>query len=170
MSLIAVIQGVAVKRSLDAAGMEVVDFLADADEDNDGIDSDPSDGINNNPEHDPCHQSDTTLHGPDGRPLDPYKVPYIVVPPAIIERTRGIVLGSHVELYNITNGQHCFAVVGDVGPHTKIGELSPAAAKLLGLHITAFNGESRHIIRYVIHVGRPAIINGVAYRLQPWRS
>lgn len=144
------------------AGEEMVEFVADADQDNDGS--------GGNPEHDPYHQADTALHDPEGKALNAYQVPFIVVPPVVCQRTVAKVLGSLVRAEHMVTGAVCDAVVGDIGPKRKIGELSPAAAKLLGLHLTAFNGESRHVIRYTIYVGRPATINGVAYQLQSYHS
>lgn len=160
MPAIGTIQSVTIFRTFEGLN-EIVEFIADADEDNDGS--------GGNPEHDPCHQDDTTLHGPDGRPLNAYKVPFIVVPPLICEQTKGVVLGSMAFVRNITTGQTTPAVVGDIGPRHKIGEISPACAKRVGLHITAFSGEERHIVHYRILVGKPAMVDGVTYSLKPYR-
>jgi hypothetical protein len=63
--------------------------------------------------------------------VDSETVPYIVVPPMIIERTKGIVCGS---LARATyNDKSVDGVVADRGPRTKIGELSIAAARALGI-------------------------------------
>lgn len=159
-SIIATIQDVPINLIEGPAGEEVVEFVADADQDNDGI--------GGNPEHDPYHQNDTTLHDPSGKALNAYQVSFIVVPPVVCQQTKGKVLGSMARLENLQTGKITDAVVGDIGPKRKIGELSPAAAKQLGLRITAFSGESRKIVRYTIFVGKPATINGVTYGLKSY--
>jgi hypothetical protein len=63
--------------------------------------------------------------------VDAETVPYIVVPPMIVKRTVGVVRGclSRVSY----RGQHVECVVADLGPANKIGELSIAAARKLGI-------------------------------------
>lgn len=155
------IGGVVITRVINVFG-EVVHFVSDADQDNDGS--------GGNPEHDPCHQNDTTLHGPDGRALNAYKVPFVVVPPLVCQKTKGIVLGSECLLTNKSNGKQTLCVVGDIGPRTKTGEMSPEAAKRIGAKITAFNGDERRIYDYEIRVGKPAVIDGVRYSLRPYHG
>lgn len=161
--IIDTIQNVEINLIEGAAGEEVVEFVADMDIDNDGS--------GGNPEHDPYHQDDTTLHDPQGRPLDAYHVPFIVVPPVICQETRGRVLGSQARVENTHTGEVCDAVVGDIGPRKKIGEASPACAKLLSVNPNArTGGEERHIIRYTIFVENPATINDITYQLQSYPS
>ena len=160
---IGVIQGVRIEYTRDIYGREFAYFVADAD-----IDCDGSGG---NPDNDPWFQPDTTLHDPFGRPLNAYRVPFVVVPPIICRRTRGMVLGSECLLTHTLTKRQVLCVVGDIGPTRKIGEISPAAARAIGVNPNArFGGESRHIIDYEIRVGKPAVINGVAYRLKPYHG
>jgi hypothetical protein len=159
--IIGTIQGVDIHLIEGHAGEEVVEFTADADIDNDGS--------GGNPDNDPYHQDDTTLHDPVGVALNACTVPFIVVPPVVCQKTKGKVLGSACAVTNILTSQYCEAVVGDIGPRRKIGELSPAAAKQIGVNPNArTGGEERHIIRYTIYVGKPAVLDGVTYQLKSY--
>jgi hypothetical protein len=145
------------------SGIEFVAFLSDAD-----IDCDGSGG---NPDHDPYFQPDTSLHGPNGQPLNAYEVPFIVVPPLVCERTRGKVLGSQARVLNITNHKGCKSVVGDIGPRSKTGEVSVECARRLGLDPNPnHGGTSERIIYYSIDVGVPAVVDGVTYALKSYKA
>lgn len=70
--------------------------------------------------------------------VDSETIPYIVVPPLIIQETKGIVCGC---LARVTyNQQSVDCVVADRGPSGKIGELSIAAAKAIGIPSSPRNG------------------------------
>ena len=58
--------------------------------------------------------------------VDAETVPYIVVPPLIIQKTMGIVRGCKAQVTFRSRSVEC--VVADRGPSNKIGELSIAAA------------------------------------------
>jgi hypothetical protein len=119
---------------------------------------------------DPCAQRDTSLHW-RGKALNADEDRYIVVPPAIIQGVKGIVLGCQAHAKNIKNGHETEAVVGDVGPHKKIGEVSVATAKALGINPSPTSGGvDEHIIEYTIRPGVAATVNGKAYTLQPYRK
>jgi hypothetical protein len=124
-----------------------------------------ADGIG--PSHgDPDKQNDTSLHH-NGQPLNADVDQYIVVPPAIIAGVKPIVLGSQAHVTNTGNGKTCAAVVGDVGPHRKLGEISVACAKALGIPSSPVSGGvDEHVIKYVIEPGVPAVVNDVTYQLQ----
>lgn len=158
-TILETIQGAEITLLTDeATGQEIVDFVADMDVD--------CDGSGGNPHHDPCFQPDTRLHF-QGKALHAETVPYVVVPPVVLRRTRGKVLGSACEVTNTLNGKSTVAVVGDSGPTRKIGEGSPALCEALGLDPNPnHGGTSDRIIRYRIYVGRPAVVNGVTYDLQ----
>lgn len=64
--------------------------------------------------------------------VDSETVPYIVVPPIIIQNTAGIVRGCKARV--TFHGQSVDCVVADSGPRDKIGELSIAAARALGFN------------------------------------
>lgn len=103
---------------------------------------------------------------------DPYRyvdsetVPYVVVNNPIRNGARGIVLGCQAQLTNLENGKIVSAVVADTGPKSKIGEISIAAAKALGLRSDPKDGGTeRKIIKYELWPGVAAEVNGVTYRL-----
>lgn len=70
--------------------------------------------------------------------VDSETVPYIVVPPLIINKTVGIVRGCKARV--TWNGVSVDCVVADRGPTKKIGELSIAAARAVGLPPSPRNG------------------------------
>jgi hypothetical protein len=125
-----------------------------------------ADGIG--PSHgDPDKQDDTSLHH-NGQALNADVDQYIVVPPAIIAGVAPIVLGSQACVTNALNGNTCKAVVGDIGPHRKLGEISVACAKALGIPSSPVSGGvDEHVVEYVIEPGVAAVVNGVTYQLQP---
>lgn len=63
--------------------------------------------------------------------VDSETVPYIVVPSLIVQRTAGIVRGCRARVTWKSKSVEC--VVADRGPSGKIGELSIAAARAVGL-------------------------------------
>jgi hypothetical protein len=63
--------------------------------------------------------------------VDAETVPYIVVPPLIVQATAGVVRGCKARVTRAGRSVDC--VVADRGPRTKIGELSIAAARAIGL-------------------------------------
>lgn len=156
MRIVVTIQGCEILQHEDGH----VSFLADAD-----IDCDGSGG---NPDNDPYFQPDTTLHR-NGRALNAYAESFIVVPPSIIKGVVPVVLGCKARVLYRKTGIYRDAVVGDVGPRTKIGELSVALAKRLGIpHNPNYGGESDfRLVLYEIWPGIPATVDGLDYQLQP---
>lgn len=151
------IQNVPLLLIRDAAG-EWVEWTADMDVD--------CDGTGGNPFLDPYFQPDTRLHF-QGRALHAETVPYVVVPPSVLAKTSGKVLGALCECWNIVNENYALAVVGDSGPRTKIGEGSPKLCELMGLDPNPNHGGcSDFRIRYRVHVGKAALIDGVQFELQ----
>jgi len=138
-----------------------VSYMAKAAVDSDGIG--PSHG-------DPDWQGDTSLHH-NGNALNADVDKYIVVPPAIINGVGPVVLGSQARVINRKTMLTTAAVVGDIGPHAKLGEISVACARALGINPSPVNGgEDSHCIHYEITPGLPAVVDGVAYSLQPSRA
>ena len=128
------------------------------------IDTDGAPNSHGNPNHQSC-----TSLTQEGKAINADTVPYVVVPPLGLMGVKGTVLGCMVEALNLTNGRETVAVVGDVGPPDKIGEVSPECACRLGLSGDPFKGgEDRHVIQYTIHPGVPAVVDGVVYSLQPF--
>jgi hypothetical protein len=141
---------------------DIVRFIGNAD-----IDCDGSGG---NPDHDPYFQPDTTLHY-HGKALNAYEVPYVVVPPIVCKKTRGKVLGCRCYVVNLVNSLVMETVVGDVGPRSKVGEMSPAAAEALGLDGNPNHGGTEDfLIYYEIYPNVPAIVGGITYDLQSYHA
>jgi hypothetical protein len=70
--------------------------------------------------------------------VDAETIPYIVVPSLIIQKTVGIVRGCKARVTWKNKFVEC--VVADRGPSNKIGELSIAAARAVGLPFSPRNG------------------------------
>jgi hypothetical protein len=137
-----------------------VHFVADADIDSDGG------GLSHG---DPDFQPDTALHR-NGQPLNSDVDRYIVVPPVICQSVADIVLGAKAMVTNRRNGITCAAVVGDIGPKNKDGEISIALAKALNINPDPVRGgEDSAVIEYLIYPGTPAEVLGITYPLQPYR-
>lgn len=135
-----------------------VSFVGDADIDCDG---------GPNPLKDPFWQSDTALHHL-GKPINSELVPGIVVPPEILNGVKPIVLGCKAQVTNRKTGKTELAVVFDVGPHSKVGEISPALAKLIGVNPNPINGgEDDPVLLYELWPGIPAVVKNITYTLQP---
>lgn len=129
------------------------------------------DGDGSGPSHgDPCFQSDTTLHF-NGKALNAEVDRFIVLPPAIVKSVPGIVLGSQAFVMNVRNGKSTYAVVGDIGPKHKLGEISSATAVALGLSGNPNSGGTDDfILNFTVWPGKPAIVEGKQYSLQAWRT
>lgn len=126
------------------------------------VDCDGSD----NRHGDPCWQADTSLHH-DGKPLDAESVPYVVVPPLVLQAVSGIVLGCQAQVTNTVTGKRTKAVVGDVGPRRKLGEASCECARRVGLDGNPNRGGTdQHIVLYEIFPGTAAAVDGVTYTLK----
>jgi hypothetical protein len=90
--------------------------------------------------HDPTRQYDTNLHDANGKALDSTKVPWIVLPLVNKANTlqgAGVRLGDLAYIWREnSHGEvthSCFAVYADLGPNSKLGEISIRAAELLGV-------------------------------------
>ncbi len=125
------------------------------------------DGDGIGPSHgDPDWQNDTSLHQ-NGQALNSDTDRYVVVPPAIRDGVKGVVLGCQAYVVNTRNGMSTEAVVGDIGPHVKLGEISIACAKALGIASSPTSGGvDAHVIFYHIIPGQPAVVSGKSYQLQ----
>lgn len=87
--------------------------------------------------------------------VDSETVPYIVVPPLIIQHTVGAVRGCKARVS--LNGLAVNCVVADKGPRTKIGEISIAAARAIGVNPSPrTGGTNAPEILYELWPGVPA--------------
>lgn len=122
-----------------------------------------SDGVG--PHHGDLTAQNETTYKPD---LNADIDRYIVVPPAIRDGVVGVVIGCQATLINKVNGMSTAAVVGDIGPHKKLGEISCACAKALGLNPSPVDGGTDdHIIHYLLIPGQAAVVGDKTYELQP---
>ena len=151
MKVIAVIEGEQIVEADDNS----VRWMAKAAIDSDGV----------GPHHGDHTAQDETTYKPD---LNADVDRYIVVPPAIRNGVKGVVMGCLAHVTDTRSGRHTAAVVGDVGPRKKIGEISCACASAIGLNPSPVSGGvDEHVIEYVIFPGVPAVVNGTQYHLQP---
>lgn len=132
------------------------------------------------------------LSGPDGRPLvlpngvipsktayrwngmssfdpaayvDAETVPYVVISPLIRQKARGIVLGCKAVV--TWDGYSTEAVVADIGPRNRIGEISIECARRL--HIPSSprtGGMEDRTVKYELWPDVPALISGSTYELK----
>jgi hypothetical protein len=94
--------------------------------------------------------------------VDAESVPYIVVPPLIVQKTVGVVRGCTARVSLGRRSVDC--VVADLGPSRKTGELSIAAARALGIPESPRHGgrEQRDVL-YELWPGEAV----PGYELQP---
>ena len=98
--------------------------------------------------------------------IDSATVPFIVIENFIRRRAIGIVLGCRARVTNLRTNQFVEAVVGDIGPLYKFGEISIAAAKAIGIDSSPrTGGTSDKILKFEFWPDTPAIVNGVTYEL-----
>lgn len=128
-----------------------------------------NDGSGGNPEHDPDHQDQTSLRHQDGSSLNAQTESFIVIPGGLAHKVGPIVLGCQARVHYRQSGDITDAVVGDVGPSTKIGEASVKCAKMLGMNPSPINGgeDQRDMVLFECWPGVPAVVSGILYPLQP---
>ncbi|SDX78569.1 Carbohydrate binding module (family 6) [Amycolatopsis xylanica] len=97
-----------------------------------------------------CFQPDTAFHQSDGKPLNAATLPYVVVPSSSStwDYTKFGIQGGGVVAV-IYNNQVLYAVVGDTGPSSIIGEASYATAKALGINPDPSNGGTDSGVTYI---------------------
>lgn len=121
-------------------------FKADMDIDCDGVRTTQC-----NEQTDCCFYPDTAFHTSTDQPLNAAQLPYIVLPQPTSTwdyRNYGIDGGSVVAV--IYNNQVTYAVVGDTGPTSIIGEASYATAVNLGINPDPSNGGTEGPVTYIV--------------------
>lgn len=114
---------------------------------------------------DPDHQAQTSLRR-NGSFLDADSDRYIVVPPQILNGVAPVLLGS--QAWVTYRGLCVTAVVGDIGPRARLGEMSMALARALRIDDNPnTGGDDQDNISYRIQPGTPALVDGIQYALQP---
>lgn len=136
----------------------VLQFRGDVDIDADGSGGNVYTDSKGKVWRDRYFQPDTSLHF-RGAALNSHTVPYVVVPPAVVFGLPGIVLGCMVYVTNRKNGRRIACVCGDLGPTSKVGEVSIRAAALLGVDPNpVIGGDDDFEYDYEVHAGVPAQI------------
>lgn len=104
---------------------------------------------------DPSRQNQTSCTDPEGRFLNPMRVPYVVVPKGqrFKQSHPGIGCGDIVAVINPANGLKAFAMVGDFGPEDKFGEGSIALAQALGIDSHPGSGGTKDSLLYFFFPG-----------------
>jgi hypothetical protein len=98
--------------------------------------------------------------------VDSETVAYMVVPPVIIQKTRGVVKGCRCRVTNLQDGRVSLGIVADVGPRTKVGEVSIQMARELGIPSSPRTGGiSKPVIQYELWPGEPGNICGAVVTL-----
>jgi Fungal chitosanase of glycosyl hydrolase group 75 len=94
--------------------------------------------------------------------VDAQTIPYVVVPPLIVKKTKGVVRGCKARVS--WRGRKVDCVVADSGPASKIGELSIAAADALGMRSSPRNGGTENAdVYYELWPG----VAAPGFQLQP---
>ncbi|MGW2793136.1 glycoside hydrolase family 75 protein [Streptomyces sp. NPDC001251] len=100
---------------------------------------------------DPWFQPDTRFHQSNDKPLDAEKVSYVVVPNAspLWNYSASGIKGGGVAAVVYGNRVE-YAVVGDTGPGSVIGEASYATAKALGMDPSPKTGGAESGVTYIL--------------------
>jgi len=99
------------------------------------------------------------------RAVDAWSVPYVVTNPHVQRNAAGVVLGCLATVEY--QGRSISAVVADVGPSGRIGEISVATAKALNIPSSPLSGGvSRFEVSYTLYPGKAAVLAGITYPLQ----
>jgi len=100
--------------------------------------------------------------------LDSETINYICIPPQLRKIVKGVVLGCFCQVRHERSGVTISAMVGDIGPRKKTGEISISLARQLGLNPSPrIGGTNDRIIRYTIFPGQSYMFNGFAFPLLP---
>jgi hypothetical protein len=98
-----------------------------------------------------AHIDSTYTEDSPYRYLDSERIPFFVLPG---NHSNGAKLGDVGLCLNTTSGDNCYAVYGDIGPSSKIGEGSMRLASALGLNSSPkTGGTSNKIIGYLLFPG-----------------
>jgi hypothetical protein len=119
------------------------------------------------PSHGDDYHQDETAYYNGGAFLNASRDRYVVVPPQIRSGVDPVVMGCQAKLTRLDTGQSSPALVGDIGPEDKTGEAAICLAKLMNPKVTANSGDSRLIYFYELFPGRPAVVDGKRYKLEP---
>jgi hypothetical protein len=115
---------------------------------------------------DPHHQSQTAYWN-NGKFLNADKDKYVVIPPQVRSMVPPTVMGCQARLTRLDSMATHAAVTGDIGPDEKTGEAAYCLAKIINPTITHNTGDDKLIYFYELFPGKPAIVDGKHYKLEP---
>lgn len=101
-----------------------------------------------------CFQNDTSFHTSAGKPLNAAQLPYVVIPLPSSRwsyKTAGLKGGDVLAV--IYKNKVEYAVFGDEGPNSIIGEASYATASALGIDPDPSNGGTADPVTYIVFKG-----------------
>jgi hypothetical protein len=99
-----------------------------------------------------CYQNDTSFHNKQGQPLASENTPYVVIPQDFMYPGLDTQNGGNV-IAVIYNHQLEYAVFGDTGPTSIIGEASWSCANNLGINPSPAQGGAGSGVTYIVFVG-----------------
>lgn len=102
------------------------------------------------------------------RYLDASVIPYMVIPAAVRQRCKGVLLGCRARMTDIRTIKRLEGMCGDFSGYS-IGEASLAAATYFHPELSARNGDDRKIYLYEFFPDQVATINGETFQLKPMR-
>ena len=111
----------------------------------------------------------STTYSWKGRPLetryvDSTAVPYVVVNPHVRAKAKGAVIGCKARV--TYKDKTIDAVVADISGGNDIGEMSIAAAQLLGIPSSLRKGGTESGVTFEFWPDQAAVVNGETYPLQ----
>ena len=118
-------------------------------------------------DHGDDYHQDETAYWNGGKFLNADADKYIVIPPQVRMMPDPVVLGCQGKLTRLDSGKNHAAVVGEIGPENKTGEAAICLAQLMNPTVSANSGDSRLIYFYELWPGKPAVVNGKKYKLEP---
>ncbi len=111
---------------------------------------------------DPAYQPQTSFEQSDGKPLNAYALPYVVVP---LQSTRFDYEAENIRpgalAIVIFNGELNYGAFGDEGPDNIIGEASYAMANSLGIDPDPSTGGVDTGVTYIVFTGAGAVVSPI---------
>ncbi len=117
---------------------------------------------------DPDHQNQLSVPNPDGSFADATQVPFVALPPWMMQKLGPPVLGCLCQVVDLATMTMVDAAILDEAPASGYGEMSEALANLFKIPSSPISGgvDVREFL-YRIYAGVGANVGGVQYRPQP---
>jgi len=120
------------------------------------------------PSNDPTNQPQTSFRDAKGQYLSAGLTPYVVIPNDFTYAGLDTNNGGNV-LAVIYNDQLEFAVFGDTGPPTIIGEASFSTANNLGINPSPATGGTAGPVTYIVFTGTGALSQDLSNPQETWQ-